>query len=63
MMDTQIKYDALLAQWGYDGSEFKYTKKAYAFTAKYTKSIIKLLIKARISATKSTISNRLSAQF
>ncbi|MCZ2722288.1 hypothetical protein O1D97_11775 [Marinomonas sp. 15G1-11] len=62
-MDTQDKYDALLAQWGYDGTEFKYTKKAYAVIVKISKTAIQWLVKARASATENTVTNRFTTQF
>lgn len=62
-MDTQEKYDALLTQWGYDGSEFKYTKKVYVFAVRQTKKTAKWLIKARTAATKNTLSKQFTTQF
>ncbi|MFT2111573.1 hypothetical protein [Marinomonas sp. 2405UD68-3] len=62
-MDTQEKYEALLADWGFDGTEFKNTKKTYAFIAKQSKAAIVWLVSARAAASENTVRNRFTTQF
>ncbi len=62
-MDTQEKYDALLANWGYDGTEFKNTKKVYRFLVRQSKTVIVWLVSARAAASENTVRNRFTTQF